>query len=176
MNKVEPGAITPDTKVGVLLDKRPELEPVLMALSPKFEKLKNPVLKKTVARIATLRQVAKVGNIPLPHLINELRRAAGMDELEIKENATLSPAVPYWFKPNNIAETLDIRTAIDSGEQPISIVMTKLTKMEPGKILKVIAPFEPAPLIDLAKEKGFAVHLQKDDKAGPVVCFFRKPD
>ena len=49
--------ISPKTKVGELLDAYPELEPVLMAMSPAFEKLKNPVLRKTVARVATLQQV-----------------------------------------------------------------------------------------------------------------------
>ena len=45
--------ISPKTKVGELLDVYPELEPVLMSMSPAFEKLRNPVLRKTVARVAT---------------------------------------------------------------------------------------------------------------------------
>ncbi|MCP4310925.1 MAG: DUF1858 domain-containing protein, partial [Bacteroidetes bacterium] len=34
--------ITPKTRVGELLDAYPELEQVLMGLSPAFKKLKNP--------------------------------------------------------------------------------------------------------------------------------------
>jgi hypothetical protein len=45
--------ITPQTKVGELLDAYPELESILFELSPAFAKLKNPILRKTVARIAT---------------------------------------------------------------------------------------------------------------------------
>ena len=49
--------ISPKTKVGELLDNYPDLESVLMEMSPAFEKLRNPVLRKTVARVATLQQV-----------------------------------------------------------------------------------------------------------------------
>jgi len=176
MSKSKAGEITPDTKVGTLLDDFPELESVLMGLSPKFEKLKNPVLRKTVAKVATLRQVAKVGGVPLPRLINELRRGAGMDKIEVEENISVETTPPSWFTPETVAEIVDIRPAIDSGEQPISIVMEKLTAMKPGEIMKVIAPFEPAPLLDLAQQKGFAVHLQKEEENGSIACFFRKPD
>ncbi len=167
--------ITPDTKIGALLDDFPELEPVLMKLSPKFEKLKNPVLRKTVAKVANLRQVAKVGGVSLSEMINALRRAVGMDELVPGIETVESGAVPVWFHPDVVYETLDIRPVIDAGKQPISIVMEKLNNMGPGHILKVIAPFEPAPLIDLVKQKRFEVHLQKENESQPVACFFRKP-
>ena len=176
MNKSKAREITPDTKVGTLLDDFPELEPVLMELSPKFEKLKNPVLRRTVAKVATLRQVAKVGGVPLPRLINELRQAAGMDQMEVEESVTGETSPPPWFEPETVFETLDIRPFIESGEQPISIVMEKLAALKPGGIMKVIAPFEPAPLLDLAKQKGFAVHLRKEVESGALACFFRTPD
>ncbi|MFH0843803.1 MAG: DUF1858 domain-containing protein [Bacteroidota bacterium] len=48
--------ITPKTKVLQLIETFPELEEVLINAVPAFEKLKNPVLRKTVARIATLQQ------------------------------------------------------------------------------------------------------------------------
>jgi hypothetical protein len=53
--------ISPKTKVGELLDPFPELESVLMEMSPAFEKLKNPILRKSVARVATIQQVDIVG-------------------------------------------------------------------------------------------------------------------
>ena len=55
--------ITPETKVGALLDAYPELEAVLIELAPPFRKLKNPVLRRTVARLTSLAQAAKVGRL-----------------------------------------------------------------------------------------------------------------
>ncbi|MFI4941789.1 MAG: DUF1858 domain-containing protein [Burkholderiales bacterium] len=51
-------AITPATKVADLLESWPELEEVLIAQAPAFRRLRNPVLRRTVARVATLEQEA----------------------------------------------------------------------------------------------------------------------
>ncbi len=49
-------AITPDLKLGDLLDAYPELEDVLIEIAPAFRKLRNPVLRRTVAKLTSLRQ------------------------------------------------------------------------------------------------------------------------
>lgn len=41
-------------RVAELLDAYPALEPVLVAQAPAFARLRNPVLRRTVARVATL--------------------------------------------------------------------------------------------------------------------------
>ena len=53
-----------------------------MAMSPAFEKLKNPILRKTVAKVATLQQVAVVGGVNIDEMIRVLRRSAGQDDTE----------------------------------------------------------------------------------------------
>ena len=55
--------IIPQTRVGELLDAYPELEELLFKLSPKFTALKNPVLRRTIGRVATLSQAAAVGGL-----------------------------------------------------------------------------------------------------------------
>ena len=55
--------ITPKTKVFQLIETYPQLEDVLIDYVPAFKKLKNPVLRKTVAKIATLQQAASVGGV-----------------------------------------------------------------------------------------------------------------
>lgn len=48
-----------DTKVGELIQTYPYVKDVLLGLSPKFKKLNNPVLFKTMASVATLEMIAK---------------------------------------------------------------------------------------------------------------------
>ncbi len=72
--------ITPQTKLAELLEAYPHLEQVLMELSPAFRRLQNPILRRTVARISTLQQVATVGGIKTHELVNILRRAVGQEE------------------------------------------------------------------------------------------------
>jgi hypothetical protein len=43
--------ISPKTKIYELLEAYPQLEETLIALAPPFKKLKNPVLRKTIAKI-----------------------------------------------------------------------------------------------------------------------------
>jgi len=52
----EPLTITPETKLGELLERYPQLEQTLLDHSPAFAKLKNPLLRRTVAKVATLQR------------------------------------------------------------------------------------------------------------------------
>ncbi len=148
--------ITPDTKVGALLDAYPELEDKLIELAPAFAKLRNPVLRKTVAKVATLRQAAQVGGVSLGTIITTLRKCAGLDAAEVGDTADDSSATPpSWFSPEKIAKTLDARPMLEDGQHPITIVMKDLDTLPGGAIYELITPFVPAPLLDMAKQKGF---------------------
>lgn len=151
--------ITPQTKVGELLDAYPDLEPVLIDIAPPFKKLRNPILRRTVARVTSLAQAARVGGVPVTDMIQRLRRTAGQPDFVPDQSTsptdTTSASAPEWMDPEKIVDTLDARPMIDKGEQPIGRVMHALTKLEPGRILEVITPFEPAPLIDKAASRGY---------------------
>ena len=77
--------ITPRTLVGDLLTAYPELEERLIKIAPVFKKLKNPVLRRTIAKVTTLKQASIVGKVSLSHLINELRTAVNQSEMDIPE-------------------------------------------------------------------------------------------
>jgi DUF438 domain-containing protein len=67
--------LTPETRIHDLLTEYPHLLDFLAAYRPDFQKLKNPVLRSTVGRVATLATAAAMGNVPLPTLIADLERA-----------------------------------------------------------------------------------------------------
>ena len=73
MTKNKPD-INANTKVLELIEAYPHLEEVLISYVPAFKKLKNPILRNTVARIATLRQAAAIGNVKTEDLVNLLRK------------------------------------------------------------------------------------------------------
>ncbi len=64
-NETTKPSITPNMKVAEFLKHYPELESVPINMAPAFAKLKNPVLRKTVARVATLGQAAAFSMIQL---------------------------------------------------------------------------------------------------------------
>ena len=69
--------IGPETMVGAMLEAYPELESVLVEMAPAFAKLRNPVVRRTVAKVATLEQAAKIGGVSLQTMILRLRSVTG---------------------------------------------------------------------------------------------------
>lgn len=166
--------ITPKTKVLELIEFYPQLEDVLIGYVPVFNKLKNPVLRKTVARIATLQQAASVGNVKVEDLINVLRKGVGQDMFTEGSGIIYNTQKPNWFNETLIAKELDARYMLSQGEQPVAQVMADLTQMEPGSIYKLIAPFLPAPLIDKATSLGIIHWLVKQGEEMFLVYFFKQ--
>lgn len=64
--------ITKETKIGSLVKEYPYLKDFLISLSPKFEKLKSPMLFKTMASLATIEMISERGNFDISDLINKL--------------------------------------------------------------------------------------------------------
>jgi DUF438 domain-containing protein len=64
--------ITPKTTVHTLLKEHPFLLDFLAGYHPEFKKLTNPVLRRTVGRMATLDAVAEQGNVPLNQLMLDI--------------------------------------------------------------------------------------------------------
>lgn len=158
--------ITPKTKVGELLDEYPELEDVLIELVPTFKKLKNPVLRKTIARITSLQQAAKVGDIELDKLINILRKKIGQDMLSNSSSIDKESNVkPDWFSVKKISNSFDAREAIAAGQHPMQDVLNGVNALGKDEIFEFITPFMPAPLIDKVLAMGCSVWTQKEGEA-----------
>jgi DUF438 domain-containing protein len=64
--------INPKTKIDALLKQYPFLEDFLITLSPKFKGLKNPIMRKTMGKVATLEMAATVSGLNLDTLISSL--------------------------------------------------------------------------------------------------------
>jgi hypothetical protein len=64
--------LTPKTTVHTLLKEYPFLLDFLAEYHPEFKKLTNPVLRRTVGRMATLDAVAEQGNVPLNRLTDDI--------------------------------------------------------------------------------------------------------
>ena len=166
-------AITPKTKVSELLETFPELEDVLTDYVPAFKKLKNPVLRKTVARITSLQQAAAVGNVSVEDLINRLRNEVGQDLYSGESGPGYVTEKPDWFLEDLVASEFDAREMLAAGEQPVNQVMADLNSLDKGAIYKVVAPFVPAPLLDKASSLGLAHWIQKTGDEEFAVYFYK---
>ena len=155
--------ITPETRVGDVLDAFPEAEEALIAIAPKFKALKNPVLRRTVAKIATLEQAARVAGMPVNELVRSLRKAVGQGGPDVGVGGTeraVDGVAPPWIA-NGAQVEFDADAMLARGETPVGKVSEALAGMTVGEVLLVCSTFEAAPLIDALRAKGHEVFTRK---------------
>jgi len=152
--------INPETKVGALLDAYPGIEEVLIGLVPAFVKLKNPILRKTVAKVATLEQAASIGGIGVRDLVRRLRETAGLACPELpEEEVGLSPGgVPDWVREESVCHSIDADSMLETGVHPIGKVRECAAALRDGEIVRLTSSFRPEPLIETMRRAGFAVY------------------
>jgi hypothetical protein len=165
--------ITPKTKILDLIEAYPLLEDVLIKYVPAFSKLKNPLLRRTVAKIATLQQAASIGNVKVGDLTNLLRKQVGQELLNDSSDKTYNTKKPDWFNEALIEKEFDTREMLAAGEQPVNQVISDLKHLTVGKIYKLTSPFLPAPLIDKATSLNIEHWVIKE--ADLVLVYFFLP-
>lgn len=154
--------ITPDTKIAELLNNFPHLDKVLISLAPEFEKLNNPVLRRTIARVTSLKQAARVGNLELSQLINKLRSEVGQDDHYLAGNKEATASGPEWLKKISPVTEYDATEDLKNGIHPVAKVTKEASALKADEVYCLVTGFVPAPLIDILKEKGHEVHTEKD--------------
>ncbi len=152
--------ITPELKISELLDNFPQAEEVLISIAPAFKKLQNPFLRKTIARVTTLRQASVVGNVSLGEIINKLCVAAGQNVLEISENNSTSTSKPEWITSGKIVITYNAVEDLNNGLHPINKVTKETSILGVGEIYELITPFIPKPLLDILEQKGYNTYSE----------------
>jgi hypothetical protein len=166
--------ITPKTKVNQLLESYPELENILIEYAPAFKKLKNPVLRKTVAKVTSLQQAAAIANVNVEELINHMRKEVGQDLYSEASTANYNTTKPEWYDEKLVQEELDAKKMLDSGEQPVNQAISDLKKIDNGTIYKVLAPFLPAPLIDKASSLRIKHWVVKEKDDSFIIYFYKE--
>jgi uncharacterized protein (DUF2249 family) len=71
-------------------------------------------------------------------------------------------------------KTLDVRSHLARGEEPLPLIRARVDTLAPGEGLTVIAPFMPAPLIELLKSEGFASTIERRHDGAWAVNFWRE--
>ena len=102
--------IVPSTKIGVLLDRYPELEDILIGLAPPFKKLKTPLLRNRVAMVTSLKHAAAVGGMPVNDLVTILRASVGQEAIASEDacgSISYFSGQPEWFAAGKIVPSID---------------------------------------------------------------------
>ncbi len=166
--------ITPSTKVNELLDAYPELEDTLIGIAPPFKKLRNPFLRKSVAKVATMKHISVVGGIPLNELISKLRVAVGQKtSADYYEDEDYFSKQPDWFSVDKISLSVNEGKSKDKNKMTIITILQEAKNVKKGEIIELVTTFLPAPGIDALRSKGYSTWTRRTED-GLIKSYFLK--
>jgi len=172
--------ITLETKIADLLNDYEGMKEILIGINPKFKKLNNPVLRRTLGRIASVRQAAVVGGMDPKDLLDQLRKAVGQEPIcqtgEVEDEHCFYPEPvpsPDWVNSAAPSVTLDANNLLDNDKNPLAQVRIALQKLQPGEFLLLKADFQPEPLIEEFAKQGLDVYTHEEDN-GNFSTYIRK--
>lgn len=145
--------ITSHSKLFDVIETFPFLEEQIINIAPQFKNLKNPVLRRTVGKLATLAQIAQVAGMDVNKLVNTLRKAAGQEEWIEMSSANLEVDIPRAMDdPEWISGepqfTVNGTEMLQRGEVPLGKMNELLGQLVPGRFILLVTNFEPSPILD----------------------------
>lgn len=191
--------IRADDRVSSVLARAPALLEVFLQTSPSFAMLKNPMARKTMAKLVTIEQAARVAGVEAQVLLARLNAAlgeAGADptsgasgaapDATGTKGATPAPRPPAPFTdpaPSGLLETpdsrlldLDVREDLRAGQEPLRRILDAVRGLPEGHVFRLRAIFEPAPLYDVLAKQGFGHFTERIDAEDWRVWFYRDPN
>ena len=168
--------INANTKIAAILKQHPDALEAIISISPKFNKLRNPLLRKLMASRTSINMASKVAGCQLSDFFEKLKplgfvpdKTAAIEKNEIPESV---PPFIQNIKDVEVVE-LDVRPVIESGKDPFNIIMGKIKQLQNGEVLKLVNSFEPVPLIQILSKQGFEYYVENIDES-QVNTFFHK--
>jgi len=168
--------INANTKISALLKQYPDSLEAIVSISPKFEKLRNPLLRKVMAGRTTIAMASKLGGCSVNDFFNKLQPLGFEIDADTKEVLVEKTSAPDFLKnidADNIID-LDVRPVFESGKDPLNIIMQKVKQLKAGQVLKIINTFEPTPLIHLLGKQGFESYAETIEPEVIHTYFYKK--
>ena len=158
--------ITMETKIADLLNSRPDMKDILIEINPKFKKLNNPVLRRTLAKLASVKQAAVVGGMDAVDLLNQLRVAVGQEPVEsdgVTQVKGEEESAPEWIS-QKAETTFDGNAMLDREENPLAEITKAMRQLKEGDVVTLTVDFKPEPLIDQFLERGYGVYTEETER------------
>lgn len=72
------------------------------------------------------------------------------------------------------SRVFDVRPLLARGEEPFPAIRSRVDAIKPGEELMLIAPFMPAPLLELLRSEGFQSSIERRRDGAWEVRFWRE--
>lgn len=172
--------ISADTTVHELLSSHPQLLDFLAGWAPEFAKLRNPVLRNTIGRAATLEAAAAMADRPVSELLEAIDRQLALTDIHSSEGvasstSSLSPAErerrqealkSIIRKLHDGASVEEVKADFDMLVQDVDAA--EVAAMEQALIAEGMPVEEVQRLCDV-HVKVFKEALEHDEPTGPAL-------
>jgi uncharacterized protein (DUF2249 family) len=160
-------------RVSTVLSADESLIDVFVGLSPAFERLRNPAMRKVMSRLVTVEQAARMAGVDPDELVARLN--AGGASARAPRDAATGPApdarppgagaaaTPPALRaiPGDAIVDVDVRDDLRKGKEPFSRIMAARREVTSGGALRVRAIFEPVPLYAVMEKQGLAHYTEQ---------------
>ncbi len=166
--------IDKNTKISAILKENMEAVEAIASINRHLIKLRNPFLRKMLAPRVTVAQAAQVGNANVNEMLLALEKI-GFDVEFDNVDSTISKtesSKTINMKRTKIVE-LDVRPILEGGTDPFNAIMETLKTLAPEETLCIINTFEPIPLLNILKEKGYEYETERPE-SGDVYTYLTK--
>ncbi|MBS1683092.1 MAG: DUF2249 domain-containing protein [Bacteroidetes bacterium] len=170
-------AINVNTKIATILKEKPNALEAIISISPKFNKLRNPLLRKLMAPRTSISMACKIAGCSTADFFDKLLPYGFSVDRTIKqEEKNDKHPIPDFMK--NVSDEaiieLDVRPIIEEGNDPLSLILKTIKHLKSGQIFKLINSFEPVPLIQLLEKQGYESHVESISSELTITYFHKK--
>jgi uncharacterized protein (DUF2249 family) len=173
--------INEKSKISDIINANEDAIDVIASVNKNFKKLRNPFLRKMLATRVNVKDAARIGGVKPGVLLSRLKTIGFMIDLNEMQsyekseihNKSINTIKLEKMKKNKIV-TLDVRPILDGGVDPFNAIMDELKKIdEANETLQIINTFEPIPLLNILKKKGYEYETERPEE-GIVHTFLTK--
>ncbi len=155
--------ISANTKISEILKADKRAIDVIADINPHFKKLRNPVLRKILASRVDIQTAAKIGGVDIEVFFDKLKQIGfepvNNSERNKNQDNNIKNKEMIDIKSDKIT-VLDVRDDLAKGIDPFNQIMKTIKDFKEGDILKIVNTFEPSPIINVLKQKGFIARVE----------------
>src|SRR5680860_189586 len=170
--------INGNTKIARIIKEHPDALEAIISISSKFEKYRNPLLRKVFVGRTTIAMASEMAGCEETIFFNILKPLGfEIDEATLpeKEKENELPAFITSLKKEQIID-FDVRDLLASGKDPLTLILNKIKTVQSGQALKIINTFEPVPLIKMLEKQGFVIYTDAISDDLVETYFYKQMD
>lgn len=170
--------INANTKIAEVIRQNPDALEAIVSIRPKFEKLRNPLLRRLMTGRTSLAMAAKLGGCPIDDFFAKLEPLGFEIDRSVLPVFIDQEPVPdfiHSIRKEQLID-LDVRPILAAGKDPLNTILEHVKRVKPGQILKVTNTFSPTPLISLLEKKNFLSYTHTLEDNLVETYFFKTPE